>query len=306
MTQQRDVQPVTGHIFMTGGAGFVGTSIRALLPNHPLRLLVRNPSTYPSLASEQVEVVQGDVTDAASLAGKIDGCGAVIHLTAVIEQSGFQTFDNVIRRGTEHVLAEAERAGVTRFLNMSALGTHRNPEYPYFHAKWQAEQAVQSSAIPWTIFRPSIIFGPGDGFINQLAGLVRKFPVLPVVGDGSAKFQPVSVNEVAESYKRALDDPATAYQIYELGGPEILTYEQILDTIRDRLDKKRPKVHVPVALIKAVVAISSPLPKAVRPPVTMDQLRMLAIDNCTADSATADLTGHGQLRLRDGLDYIAT
>ena len=138
----------------------------------------------------------------------------------------------------------------------------------------------------------------------MLANLVRKAPVLPVVGDGKSKFQPVSVKEVARSFARALDEPKTAGQIFELGGPEILTYEELLDTIAAKLGKKPRKAHVPVGLMKPIVKLSKPLPKVLRPPVTEEQLRMLSLDNCSNDSATSRLIGRPPLRLRDGIDYI--
>jgi uncharacterized protein YbjT (DUF2867 family) len=299
-----DVQPVTGRIFVAGGTGFVGKSLRAALAGRPLRLLVRDRSKYASLASADVELVEGDVTRAESLTDAVNGCEAVISLAAIIEETGGATFDSVIRQGNVHLVEAAKRAGIKRFLLMSAMGVRHDPAYPYFEAKWQAEQAVKTSGIWWTIFRPSVIFGPGDGFINTLADLVRKAPIIPVVGSGRTKFQPVFVEEVAAIFVKALDDPATVGETFELGGPDVLTYEQLLDLIAATLGKRRPKVHVPVGLMRQVVNLAKPLPKALRPPVTEEQLKMLAIDNCTDDSATARLIGRAPLRLADGIDYV--
>jgi len=290
-------------ILITGGAGFVGSEIRGHLADRELRLLVRDPSSVSSPGS--AEMVRGDILDPDSLAAAMSGIDTVIHLVAIIEESGANTFDRVIRQGTENVVAAARSAGVRRFLNMSALGAHLNPAFPYLTAKWAAEEAVRRSGMDWTIFRPSVIFGPGDGFINVLANLVRKAPVIPVVGSGGSKFQPVAIADVADAYKRALDDQATAGGTYEIGGGEVYTYEQMLDLISSHLGKRRPKVHVPVGLMKMVVSVSSPLPKSLRPPVTREQLKMLALDNCTDQSATADLIGREPLSLRNGLDYIS-
>jgi uncharacterized protein YbjT (DUF2867 family) len=299
-----EARPVTGRILVTGGTGFVGSSLRAALAGRRLRLLVRDRAKHAALASSDVEVIEGDVTRAETLTEAVAGCEAVISLTAIIEERGGATFDSVIRQGNVNLVAAARRAGVARFLLMSALGARHDPAFPYFEAKWQAEQAVRASGLSWTIFRPSVIFGPGDGFITVLADLIRKAPIVPVVGSGRAKFQPVFVDEVAASFVNALDDPATAGKVFELGGPEILTYEELLDLIAAKLDKRRPKVHVPVGLMKAVVTVTRPLPKALRPPVTEEQLKMLAIDNCTDDSATARLIGREPLRLADGIDYV--
>jgi uncharacterized protein YbjT (DUF2867 family) len=297
-------EKVTGRIFVTGGTGFVGSNIRRALGDRPVRLLVRSAARFSEPVGGNLEVVEGDVTDPASLRGAMDGCEAVVHLVAIIAEEGGQTFDGVIRQGTVNVVEEAKRAGVRRFLHMSAMGTRHDPVFGYFEAKWQAEQAVQHSGIPWTIFRPSVIFGPGDEFINTLATLVKLAPVIPVVGTGKSKFQPVSVREVAQAFLKALDDPATAGQIYELGGGKVYEYRQMLDVISRKLGKRKPMVRVPVGLMKPVVTLSKPLPKALRPPVTSEQLKMLAIDNCSDRSATARLIGRPPMRLEDGIDYI--
>ena len=184
------------------------------------------------------------------------------------------------------------------------MGAINDARYPYLKAKWDAEQAVMASDVPWTIFRPSVIFGPGDGFINVLADLVRKAPVVPVAGSGRNKFQPISVKEVALAFNTALDDPKTVRQIYELGGPEILSYNELLEIIAAKLGKKRPMVHMPVGLMKPIVKLSKPLPSALRPPVTEEQLKMLKLDNCSNNSATTRLIGRQPVRLQDGIDYI--
>ncbi|MGI9254597.1 MAG: SDR family oxidoreductase [Thermomicrobiales bacterium] len=295
---------VTGRIFITGGTGYVGSVIRAQLKDRPVRLLVRNQADADRLKGANVETVVGDVLKPETLRGAMDGCEAVIHLVAIISEEGGATFDAVIRQGTVNVVGEAKRAGVRRFLQMSAMGTRNDPHYGYFEAKWQAEQAVIKSGIPWTIFRPSVIFGPGDEFINTLAKLVKLAPVIPVVGTGKSKFQPVSVSEVASCFVRALDDPETAGHIYDLGGGKTYEYREMLSVIAKELGVKKPMVKVPVGLMKPVVELSKPLPKALRPPVTSEQLKMLSVDNCTTDSATSMLIGQPAMRLEDGIGYI--
>jgi uncharacterized protein YbjT (DUF2867 family) len=287
---------------ITGGAGFVGTEIRNGLQDRELSLLVRDPSSVRDAGT--ADLVQGDVLDPASLVPAMKDVESVIHLVAIIEESGDYTFDRVIREGTENVLTAAKTAGVRRFVHMSALGAQPNPALPYLNAKWESEEAVRRSGLDWTIFRPSVIFGPRDGFVNVLANLIRRAPVIPVVGSGASKFQPVAVGEVAEAFRAALDGPASIGQIYELGGGEIYTYQEMLDVIATQLGKQKPRVHLPVGLMRAVVTLSSPLPKSARPPVTKEQLKMLAIDNCTDHSATADLIGRQPIALRDGLYYL--
>jgi uncharacterized protein YbjT (DUF2867 family) len=291
-------------IFITGGTGFVGTEIQKAFKGQKLKLLVR-PGTVGQRNPDAV-YVPGDVTDVASLRGAMDGCTTVIHLVAIISEDGNATFDTVIRQGTENVLTEAKRAGVQHFILMSALGVRNDPAYPYFQAKYGAEVAVKQSGVPYTIFRPSIIFGPRDGFINQLANLVRKAPVVPIAGNGRSLFQPVSINEVARSFVWAVDHPESRGQTYELGGPDILTYDEIIDIIQRQLGSSKRKVHFPASLVNGVVTLTSPLPARLRPPVTKEQLKMLDIDNCTANSATAELAGRPQLRLQDGIGYLIT
>jgi len=301
--------PVTGRVLVTGGTGYVGGNIRDALGGRPVRLLVRDMRAAGKHVSKDVELAQGDVTKADSLRGAMDGCEAVVHLVGIIEETGGATFDEVIRAGTENTVAEAKRAGVHRFVHMSAMGAQNNEAFPYMQAKWGAEQAVKASGIPWTIFRPSVIFGPGDGFINVLAQLVKNplIPFIPVVGDGKSTFQPVSVHDVAAAFRKALDEPKTAGVTYELGGPEIFTYEQLLDAIAGKLGKgRKPKVHLPLAMMKTVVKLSAPLPRALRPPVTKEQLTMLALDNASSASATPKLIGGPARSLRDNMDYILT
>ncbi len=295
---------VQGRIFVTGATGFVGGAIRDALNGLPLRLLARRREEWQHIDSGQIELVEGDVTDAGSLRNAIDGCAAVIHLVAIIEESDGQTFDRVIRQGTQNVLDEARSAGAKRFIQMSALGATDVPSFPYHQAKWRAEEAVRSSGLDWTIFRPSVIYGPGDGFISTLAGVVKSFPITPVVGDGRAKFQPLAGQDVAAAFRAAVDDPATIGKTYELGGPDILTYEELIDQIARELNVSRPRAHLPVGLMKLVVTATQPLPKKLRPPVTREQLNMLAIDNSSRQSATEALIGRRPRALAEEIGYI--
>ncbi len=300
-------------VLITGATGFVGSGILRALGRHPnesptgpfATSTIRSLARKPGGALVGVEQIFGDVTDAGTLSGKLDGVQTVVHLVGNIEEHGASTFDSVIRQGTENIVGEANRAGVTHFIMMSALGAQDNPDYPYHQAKYRAEEAVKASGLPYTIFRPSVIFGKGDGFITVLAGLVRSFPVVPVVGSGQSKFQPVQLDDVAACFAEVISNPdASTGQTYELGGAKPYTYEQMLDVIAAELGRKKPKVHVPVPLMKTVVTITHPMPKFLRPPVTIDQLKMLALDNSTENSATEMLIGHKPVALEDGIAYI--
>jgi uncharacterized protein YbjT (DUF2867 family) len=297
----RSAQPRS--ILITGGTGFVGSAIVEALAqhNHDLRVLARHPA--PS--GQEHEQIAGDVTDAATLEGVCDGVDTLVHLVAIIEEQGGATFDTVIRQGSENIFREARRAGVRHVVYVSALGAQDNPRFQYHQAKWRAEQALQQSGLPHTILRPSIIFGPGDGFLSLLAGVVRTFPLTPVIGDGKALFQPVHIRDVAEIVTRIVEAPdVTPSDPMEIGGPGVFTFEELIRLIREELEVQRPKVHVPVTLMRAVVTLSKPLPKAIRPPVTMEQLKMLQLDNSTPDSWTERVLGRPATPLRGSLEYL--
>jgi NADH dehydrogenase len=232
----------------------------------------------------------------------MSGVDTVVHLVAIIRESGGQTFEGVIRRGTERVVEAAKVAGVKKIVYISAIGAQDNRQYPYLQAKWAAERAVELSVLNYTILRPSIVFGEGDEFINALAGLVRWNPVVPVAGDGKAKFQPIWVEDLVTCIVACLDDDAHSGQTIEIGGPDHLTYDEMIDIVKSALGRSRLKAHVPLALMKPMASMMEwVLP---RPPVTRDQLKMLALDNTTdVDSVTRNF-GVQPRRLADSLDYI--
>jgi NADH dehydrogenase len=245
------------------------------------------------------------VTDAVTLDGVCDGIDTLVHLVAIIEEQGGATFDTVIRQGSENIFREAQRAGVRHVIYVSALGAQDNPRFQYHQAKWRAEQALMQSGLPHTILRPSIIFGPGDGFLSLLAGVIRAFPLTPIIGDGKALFQPVNIRDIAEIVARLVDEPNVApSEPMEIGGPDVFTFEELIGLIREELGIQRPKVHVPVPLMRTVVTLSGPLPKAIRPPVTMEQLKMLQLDNSTPNSWTERLLGRPATPLRGSLGYL--
>lgn len=300
-------------ILLTGGTGYVGSHLLARLRrrDEPVRVLVRDPSKYQHLQSGNVELVKGDVTDGASLHSVMAGVTTVIHLVAIIrERPGGITFQRINYGGTINVVDAAKAAGVGRFVHQSALGAHANPKLPYFDTKYRAEQYVRSSGLDYTILQPSVVFGEGDEFVNKLADLIRKplfvlpAPIVPVVGDGSTPFSPVYIGDFVEAVVGVLDDPTTIGQTFELGGPRRITYEQMMEELMQVTGIRRFKLHVPVALMKAPVLIMDKvLPN---PPVAIEQLKMLALDNSTGNNATARLAGRELTDFRDGIGFIKT
>ena len=279
-------------VLLIGGTGFVGDSMRPTLRDggHALRLLVRNGAQASDLEKAGYSTVVGDVTDPDSLARAMQDTDAVINLVAVIREHGQATFERLNYQGAVNVVDAARRSGVRRLLHMSALGAGDLPGYPYHYTKWRAENYVKDSGLDWTIFRPSIIFGPSTHyqFISALADVVRKAPLIPVVGDGNARFQPIHNDDVAGCFLAALSDPTTIGQTYEIAGPEVVTYEQMLDECARALGKHKRKVHVPVALLSPLMGALDALPFA-QAPVTPTQLKMLKLDNTTPHNAAPAL-----------------
>jgi NADH dehydrogenase len=221
----------------------------------------------------------GDVLDPSALNKAMSGVDAVVHLVAIIREKRNQSFDLINRHGTEMAARAAKEAGVNRFVHVSAIGAQDNPDYPYLYSKWQGEQAVINSGLNYTIFRPSIQFGDGDEFINTLAGLVSAFPMIPVVGSGKVRLQPISVEEVGAMVSLVVDNPHFGGRIIEIGGPDHLTYDEIVDIIRTTLNVRRFKVHMPLSIMKRLIRIMEAVTP--NPPATTSQLEMLALDNIT-------------------------
>ena len=268
-------------VFVTGATGFAGRYVvkELLKQGHKPVLLSRqknaprNHQTHPLPSSSFVE---GDILDSVSLEKGVSGCDAVIHLVGIIRETGRNTFMNVHYKGTKHVVDATLSAGATRFIHMSAEGTKPHALSQYHQTKFMAEEYLKSSGLNYTIFRPSMLFGPGDKNFTVLADLIRKAPVIPVIGDGNYKWQPVSVRNVAELFVLALENKEVENKTYEIRGPDVFTFNQILNTIMQVIGLKKPKVHVPVGIARPIIYLLEKLLPS--PPITIDQLIML-LDN---------------------------
>lgn len=278
-------------ILVTGATGFVGRRVVAALRarEHSVRCLVRERARARPLESLGCDVAVGDVTEAESVRSATDGCEAVVHLVAIIAGRP-EDFDGVMVEGTWNVIDGAQKAGVRRFVLMSALGTSEATKdvVPYYGAKWAMEQAVRDSGLEHVILRPSFVFGPGGAAISQFAAMVRYLPVTPVPGSGAERIQPIYVDDVAEFVARAVDLPEAANRTFELGGPEKLSWNELWDRLAAALGKRRAKVHLPLSLLRAQAVVMERLPK---PLVTRDQLTMLAADNVCDERPAAELFG---------------
>lgn len=287
-------------VFLTGASGFVGSHmlLHLLHEGHSVRALIR-PASGRSLDLETVlkatalqstmgrtqskewtawtqrfTAIPGDVVSGAGLDAGIQGCDAVIHLVGIIVAKGANTFDAVHHIGTRNVVEASKRAGIRRFLQMSALGVRADGVAAYQTSKWKGEEEVRASGIHFCILRPSLIFGPGDGFVTQMMDTMRKATLFrPVPGPGTPKFRPVFIGDVTACFLRALTADAAANQTIELGGADEFTLNDVLTEIARCAGVRKPAIHVPLPLMFLGAALAEKL--LANPPVTVDQLRML-------------------------------
>ena len=263
-------------ILLTGGTGFVGGHVLKALSaaGRPVRCLVRNPSK----ANLDCEVVQGDMTDADSLRRAVEGVDTVVHLVA-IRQGSDEKFEQIMVRGTGDLLAAAKEAGVGRFVHMSALGTSEESKdlVPYYGAKWEMEQAVEGGGIPYVIFRPSFVFGGDGGILPTFAKLARLTPVTPIIGSGEQRIQPIWADDVGAYFERAIDLQAATNRTFEVGGPDVVSWNEFWERLKRVKGIRRRSIHVPVGLMKVNALVTERLPGNI--PLTRDLLKMLEHGN---------------------------
>lgn len=276
-------------VLVTGGTGFVGPKIVQALraKGYEVRALVRRPDRARQLAAWGAELVQGDVTDPASVHAAVDGCTHVVHLVAILKGSP-SDFDRVMTQGTKNLIAAAKDAGVERFVLMSALGTSEQTKdtVPYFAAKWAMEQETVRSGLEYTIFRPSFVFGDGGAlplFIKQ----VRYSPVVTVIGSGLQRIQPIWVEDVAGYFARGVDHPQAANRSFEIGGPDVVTWNELYLKIAKVLGKRRKLAHIPTGLARAGAQLTQWAPGA---PLTTDQIAMIEAGDNVASNTDAVVT----------------
>jgi len=265
-------------IFIAGGTGFVGGHLKRelLKRGHELRMLVHKRSQETESGVEQVE---GDVTRLESFVQAMGGCDAVINLVGIIREfpSRGVTFERLHVQATANMLAAAQQAGSKRYLQMSALGSRPAAVSDYHKTKFRAEELVRASSLSWTIMRPSLIFGPKDAFVNMLARQMRLAPIMPVIGNGRYRLQPIHADDVARCFALALEMPETGGQCFELCGNNRMSYIELLDAVAAAMGKSAPfKPQAPLSLMKLVIPVMQHLPQF---PITTDQLQMLIEEN---------------------------
>ncbi len=265
-------------IFLAGGTGFVGGHLRnALLKRgHTVRLLTHSRTTG---AADNVRIFEGDATKTGSFSEALSGCDAAINLVGIIREFPGRgvTFEKIHVQVTENLIDGCRQSGVKRYLQMSALGTGPGAASLYHETKFRAEERVRASGLDFTIFRPSIIFGPKDDFINKLAGLIKNSPAVPVIGDGTYRLQPVSADDVARCFAASLEMPETIGKTYELCGPDRFTYNEMLDMIGKTIGRNNVvKLKSPVGIVKLATRLMQGFSFF---PLTTDQIVMLLAEN---------------------------
>ena len=274
-------------VLVTGGTGFVGPHVVHALRARdvPVRVLVRDQSRGSRAVAWGAEIVEGDVTDPASLRTAVAGVDAVVHLVAIIKGSRAD-FERVMAQGTRNVAAAAKEAGVRRIVLASALGLDARTKdaVPYYAAKWEMERAVKESGIEHVILRPSFVFGKDGGVLPTFVRLARFAPVTPIVGSGTRRLQPIWIDDLAQYFASAVDLPAAANRTFEVGGPDAPTWNELWARLKRVLGARRPSLHVPIAVMRMQAALTERLPGA---PVTRDQLTMLELGDNVVTSTDA-------------------
>jgi len=291
-------------VFVTGATGFVGrTVIQALrAEGYVVRCLVRRGSEPDLRGVEAIERVEGDVLSRQTLEEGMAGCDAVVHLVGIIREHvpTNTTFYRVHVQGTSNVVAAAASVGVRRYIHMSALGAREGARSRYHQTKWAAEEAVHACSLPWTIVRPSVIYGRGDGFVSLLVWVVRRLPVVPLIVGG--RLQPVPVEQVAQGVARALSRPSAVKQTYEVGGPDRVDDSGLVDLIGKVLGRRRIlKFNVPRVVVRVATRALHRLPYF---PLTPDQLLMLEEDNVCDPAPFFSTFGLAPLPLATGLRQL--
>ena len=290
----------SGLVTVFGGSGFVGTQVVRALARRGLRIrvAVRNPNLAHDLKPlgdvGQVMPIYGDITDPATVKSAVAGADIVINLVGILyERPGSKAFEHIHVEGARTVAEAAREAGARHFVQMSAIGADADSPSAYARSKARGEAAVKDAFPDASIVRPSIVFGPGDGFFNRFAALSGLTPALPLIGGGQSRFQPVFVGYVAEAVARVATDATWAGRTVELGGPAVVTFEEVLKMIAHETGRHRLLLPLPFPVARAIGSVAQLTTLVGIPPVlTRDQILLMQTDNVVSAGA-AGLTDLG-------------
>lgn len=268
-----------------GGSGFVGTqAVRYLAKaGWRIRVAVRNPNLAYKMRLlgdvGQIDVVQTNLRDRASIERALDGAAASLNLVGVLRETGRQGFQSIHVMGARNVAEAARALGARRIVQMSALGADPNGPSKYARTKAEGEAAVRAASADAVIVRPSIVFGQGDGFFNRFAAMAQVSPVLPLIGGGQTRFQPVFVGDVGRALARTVTDDACAGQTFELAGPGVFTFRELMEMMLAETGQRRLLLPIPWPVARALGRIADLGAGLIPPPVTADQVESLRVDN---------------------------
>ena len=290
-------------VLVTGATGFLGRRVVPELQRrqHEVRCLVHAPGRERVFSPRSVDVRYGSVTDPQAVTTALEGVDAVVHLAAMFRRQRGTTYDQINRQGVANVVAAAKQARVNHFVQVSAIGASNNTKYPYLHSKWQGEQEVVHSGLSYTILQSSVMFGEGDEFLNVIAAMIRVSPLVPVVGSGRNRLQPVAAEDMAHCVALAVDRSDLKGRTVEVGGPQQLTYNEVVGAVAGTMGRRALRLHLPVWLLYMAAKGMQLMP---RPPVTTDQLRLLPVRNVVEADAVEKSFGFTPRPLEGNIDYV--
>jgi NADH dehydrogenase len=286
-----DPTPSAKLVTVFGGSGFIGRHVCQALAKrgYRIRVAVRRPDlaghVQPLGAVGQIKPIQANLRYRWSIDRAVDGADAVVNLVGILAESGRQTFDAVQAFGPRAIGEAARAAGIATVVHNSAIGADQPSTIGYLRSKAEGEAGLLEAAPDAIIMRPSIVFGPGDGFFNRFAAMARLSPALPLIGGDHTRFQPVFAGDVGEAVARAIDGKARKGAIYELGGPEVLTFRECMERVLEVTKRRRVLAPVPWFAARVMGRVGDYLPAA---PITLDQVRMLKFDNVVSEDARRD------------------
>lgn len=271
-----------------GGSGFVGRRLVAHMARRGWRVRVgcRHPESVGRVrvagSVGQVEPMFCNLRSESLLRRLLEGCDIAVNLVGILHEEGSQKFAAIHRDGAESVARLCREGGVAKLVHVSAIGADPNARSRYARSKGEGELAVRAGFADATILRPSVIFGEGDQFLTRFAGMARLSPVLPVVGAGT-RFQPVYVEDVCQAVLAALEDASQSSDLYELGGPRVYAFRELMELLLERLSARRVIAPIPFPVAEMIGRMAQLLPA---PPLTYDQTLLLRSDNVVAPGAS--------------------